>query len=370
MPYSKPLIQMVFILQAMDFGSTKRVSTRQKCRVVRDWKRLTHVLGALCLLTSTALDAASDLELEGSIALGFDSNPAQTTTGPDLAFARYAVVARRFWSASDEQVFSLGGRGWYRDYEAANDAYRLDLLGEWSRESASGLGLWQIDLSASAYRDALVTADERDEAAIGLRYAHLLSARYTLGLSAEVRRLDYLHTTLPWAGRPGSASNSRSGSGSSRAPSLGDTGRNHSSQSAQQRDDTRLELSLDVTHHWSPVLSTRVALTHTENDSSIDLERYRRPGLSGSVRLELSEVWQLEAGVSGSLTRYTGTPSHREREDRRFGLSLAARHRLAKPAGDGAECRCRIEWLDNDSTLADYSFQQWVTECGLSWSLR
>lgn len=312
--------------------------------------------------------------MEGSIALGFDSNPAQMTTGSELAFARYAIEAWRAWSASHGQVFSLGGRGWYRDYEAANDAYRLDLIGEWSRESASGLGLWQLDLSAGAYRDALVSADERDEAAIGLRYDHLLSARYTLGLSAEVRRLDYLHVTLPWTGRPGSASNSRSGSGSgsgaNRAPSLGETGRNRRSQSARQRDDTRLEFGLDVTRHWSPGLSTRVALTHAENDSSVHLENYRRPGLSGSVQLDPSEDWQLEAGVSGSFTRYTGTHSHLEREDRRFGLSLAVRHRLAQRAGDGAEWQCRIEWLDNDSTLADYSFQQWVTECGLSWSLR
>jgi len=354
------------MIQILDSGSTKRVSTRQKCRAVRDSSPWTHVLGALCLLTSTGQGAANDLQLEGSIGLGFDSNPAQTHTGTELAFARYAVEAGRSWSTSDGPVFNLGGRGWYRDYEAANDAYGLDLFGEWSRESASGLGLWQLDLSAGGYRDALVPADERDEAAIGLRYDHLLSARYTLGLSTDVRRLDYLHAALPWTGRPGSTSKA----GSKRATSLDETDRNLSSRFARHRDDTRLEFGLDVTRHWSPGLSTRFALAYAENDSSVHLESYRRPGLGGSLRLEPSEDWRLEAGFNWSLTRYTRTPSHHEREDSEFGLSLAVSRRLNPPVGDGAEWRCRLEWLGNDSTLADYSFQQWVTECGLSWSLR
>ena len=363
MPCFKPLILIVFIMQTQNSDSTKRVSTRQKCRAVRGSRPFAYALGALSLLlTSTGLGAADDLQLDASIALGFDSNPAQTRTGPDLAFTRYAVEASRSWSANAGQAFSLGGGGWYRDYEAANDAYRLNLLGEWSRESASGLGLWRLNLAGSAYRDALVPADERDEAGVGARYDHLISARYTLGLSVDVRQLDYLHPALPWAGRPGGASNSGS--------KHGEAGRNRSSQMARHRDDTRLELGLDVTRHWSPGLSTRFALAYAENDSSVHLESYRRPGLSGSLRLEPSEDWQVEAAVSGSLTRYTKTPSHREREDRQFGLSLALRRRFAAPPGDGAEWQCRLTWLDSDSTLADYSFQQWVTECGLSWSLR
>lgn len=365
MPYFKLLIFRDFRLQTLDSRSTERVLTRQKCRAVRDSGPLAHILGALCVLTSTAPCAASDLELDGSIALGFDSNPAQTRTGPELAFARYAVEALRSWSTSDgHHVFSLSGGGWYRDYEAANDAYRLNLISEWSRETASGLGLWRFELAGSAYRDALVPADERDEAGVGVRYDHLLSARHTLGLRVDVRRLDYLHATLPWAGRPGSASNS----GSGRTMTMGDIGRNDG-QSAQHRDDTNIELGLDVTRHWSRILSTRLSLTHAENDSSIHLERYRRPGLSGSMRLEPSKDWWLEAGASWSLTRYAETPRHREREDRQFGLSLAVRHRLAKYTDNDAEWQCRLEWLDSDSTLADYSFQQWVTQCGLSWSL-
>jgi len=324
---------------------------------------LTHALGVFCLLlTSTDPSTANALQLEGSIALGFDANPAQTRTGPELAFARYAVEAWRSWSVSDGQTLSLSGGGWYRDNESANDAYRLDLMGEWSRETASGLGLWQLDLNAGAYRDALVSADERDEVAIGLHYGQLLSARQTLGLSAELRRLDYRHVTEPWAGRPGSTPNPES----ARASDLKNGARNQG-QSARPREDRALTLGLDLTQHWSPDLSTQLALTYAANESSVRLEGYRRPGLSGLLRLELSELWRLEAGAGWLLSRYDETPRDHEREDRQLSLSLSAVRRLARSA---AEWRCRLEWLDNDSTLADYSFQQWVTECGLSWSLR
>ncbi|MBN2885241.1 MAG: hypothetical protein JXM75_00840 [Chromatiaceae bacterium] len=262
----------------------------------------------------------------------------------------------------DEQILSLGASGWYRDNESANDAYRLDLLGAWSRESASGRGLWQLDLSAGAYRDALVPADERDEVAIGLRYDHLLSARQTLGLSAELRRLDYRHVTGPWAGRPGSAPNPES----ARASDLKNGARNQG-QSARPREDRALTLGLDLTQYWSPDLSTQLALTYAANESSVRLEGYRRPGLTGLMRWDLSDLWRLEAGAGWLLSRYGANPREREREDRQLSLNLSVFHRLARSA---AEWQCRLEWLDNDSTLADYSFQQWVTDCGLSWSLR
>jgi hypothetical protein len=346
-------------------GSTKTAVARQKCRTIRRSPGLVPALvGAFCLSLGGIALADGAFELDGALGLGLDSNPAQSHSGSALAFARYAVEALRSWS-SDDDTLSLGGGGWYRDYEGPNDAYRLNLLTEWSRETGSGRGLWRFSLAGVAYRDALVPADARNEAAFGLRYDQLLSARHTLGLSVETRRLAYRQASLPWAGRPGAgASSSADRDGGSQGT---DRGRG---AVAVRRDDQRLRLGLDFTRHWSPGVSTRLALFYVDNDSPVHIEGYQRPGVDMRWRLEPNDIWRLEAGVGWSLTRYDAAPRRQEREDRQLSLGLAVHRSLGDLGWREAEFQCALDWLDSESTLEAYAFRQWVTQCGWFWSFR
>ncbi|AFL75787.1 hypothetical protein [Thiocystis violascens] len=158
---------------------------------------------ALCLFANGPVMADPALRLDGEIDVGYDSNPAQSDTGPALAFMRYAFdLARQ--TRLIGAALTVGASGWYRDNEADNDSSRLTLGADWSRTIAEGAGQLTLALAGSAYRDALVPADSRNEAALTLRYDHTLTARDTLGLTVESRRLAYRDASLPWSGRPGS----------------------------------------------------------------------------------------------------------------------------------------------------------------------
>ena len=322
----------------------------------------------LGLTMATSAVAGDGFDLNGVMALGFDSNPAQSRSGPELAFARYAFDARRAWSDAGGRL-ALEGSGWYRDYEAANDAYRLALGGAWSRETAAGLGSWRIGLAGVAYRDALVPDDERNEAALEIRYDRLLSARHSLSLNVEVRRLDYLNASLPWAGRPGSGALSGAGPAEPEPAVRGQGAGGGRGALAVRRNDRLLAVGLDFARHWSPDVSTRFSLSYADNDSPVRLEGYARPGLGARLQVKLDHAWRLDAELAWSLTRYDAAPRRLTREDRQVSLGLAARRALGGTERRG-EFHCALDWLDSDSTLEPYAFRQWVTQCGLSWSLR
>ena len=332
----------------------------------------------LALLIGWPVLASEPVGVRADLALGYDSNPAQAREGEGLAFTRCAVEAARVWPL-DGTALGLTASGWYRDSEAANDSYRLALSGDWARETHSGAGLLKVSISGAAYRDQRVPADARDEAALGLRYSYILSARHTLGLSAEWRRLAYRNASLPWAGRPGSDSASgagrRSGSGAG-SESGSESGRGASGSGRSggavpvRRDDDRLTLGLDLARHWGPDLVSVVSAAHARNDSEVAAEAYDRDGLGLTLRFAPRDPWRIELGLDGALIRYDRAPRHRKREDLELGLTLAVRRALPAIAQEAGEFYCALEWMDSDSTLAERSFQQQVTQCGFSWAFR
>ena len=339
------------------------------------------IAGALSLLLLLAGDPAlanelrtgEPLAIRSEVAFGYDSNPAQSREGPELAFARYGVEAARIWPLAGAE-FGLAASGWYRDNEADNDSYRLTLTGDWTRATDSGAGLLKVSVAGTASRDRLVPADERDEAAVGIRYSRVLSARHTLGLNGELRRLAYRNASLPWAGRPGASvgagSGSKSGGGS-------DTGRNASTDNrhrndtlAVRRDDDLFGVGLDLTRHWLPSLASVLSVAHARCASSVTAQTYDRDDLGLALRVTPADRWRLELGLGWSFTRYAEISRQDRREDERRSLTFAARRALPGSGPGEGEAFCGVEWLDSDSTRAERSFQQQVTQCGLSWSFR
>ena len=309
---------------------------------------------SLLLLTSGSSLAApapsSDTEIGGEISAGYDSNPAQSHDGPELAFARIAIAAARQMRLGGSEL-TVGASGWFRDNESDNDSSRLTLRTDWSRETAQGAGLLTLAVAGAAYRDALVPADERNEAALTLRYDHSLTARDTLGLLGETRRLAYINPALPWSGRPGSAP-------SGRASNRSEHGR---APAALRRDDWLSSLGLDATHHWSPTLATVLTLAVARCDSTVSVEAYSRRGIELLMRVAPAPKWHLEFGLGWALNQYDQAPQQQEREDIQHAAELALRHTIGH-----SEWFCRLDWLDSNSTHAEQSFQQQVIGCGLA----
>ncbi|NEX19961.1 hypothetical protein G3480_06480 [Thiorhodococcus mannitoliphagus] len=329
---------------------------RARCRARgRDrcgWLDLALILLGYSMIFGPTSILADPLQLGLDLSAGYDTNPAQSQEGPELAFARYAVTLSRPipWNESNLGL-SIGG--WYRDYEAANDSYRLTLGADWQHDLWEGLGLLRLALEGAAYRDALVPADERDEIAVTARVARILNARATLGLTAEARRLAYRNASLPWSGRPGS---SRAGASAGRSESAG-------MGLATRRDDDLFGVGLDLSYDWAPEVATRLSLTAARCDSPVPVQAYWRHGVGLDVETIPRASWRLSLGLSLSRTAYDRAPRRDTRTDDQLGASLALRRDLGEVEGF-----CALAWLKSDSTVESRSFRQWVSSCGLAWS--
>jgi hypothetical protein len=286
-----------------------------------------------------------------SASIGLDSNPAQRREASALAFARYSLDAgrRTRWRLLDiEGVFA----GWYRDYEGANDSYRLAAQGRYLQETQQGRGLLSLALDAALYRDQLVAADERNEAALRLRYDFLSGARDELGIALEYRALAYRNSSLPWAGRPGGVNKRLS---SARA-------QQEQKHRAVRRDERSTRLLFDVVHHWTQTLSGALNISFARLDSNAPAEAYRRYGAALQTDFELTPDWLLAFTVAAYYSDYDQAPRQWRRQDRLRFADLALRRTMG-----AAELICAVSYQHNASSIDVKSFRQTVSECGLLW---
>jgi len=291
-------------------------------------------------------------QLFAQIMLGYDSNPAQTQTPAGAAFASYAagIENERY---IDGSAWGLSLNAWYRDYEGMGDSYRTNLLGSWSTETEDGLGRVTLSIEGNLYRDALVPADERNEAALALGWSRSLSARDDFTIETAVRWLAYRNESLPWQGRPGAATANRSPRGAEREGSL----------AAVRRTDRIASLDLHSAHYWTPTISTSVDLYLARRDSPVRLEAYRQLGAGLSLRLTPATDWQLDLALDGYGRQYDRAPRQLERNDKRLGAALVLRRKM-----DAGELSCGLETSHNRSNISTKSFRQWVSQCGSFWT--
>jgi len=315
---------------------------------------------ALLLLfsASTAVIAANTpFDFSGKLSVGYDSNPAQTNEKQGFAFVHTDLGAA--YHASD--ALTVGFNSWFRDFTANNLISRLTLYTDWSHDIAQDTGLLTVSLTAAAYRDTIVAADERDEMALTLRYDQVLNARNSLSIQGELRQLAYQQAALPWAGRPGS---------DAREPNAG--GRKiikpfeiaPNDNDASGRTDWQSAVRIDLTHYWSPTRSSLFTLGVDRCNSPIATEAYTRHSMSGVMHWKPASKWSIELNLDWSQLRYDAAPQQRERIDSQRGLGFELRRRLQL----NGMWFCRIDWLESTSTHSERGFQQQVNSCGLAWS--
>jgi hypothetical protein len=328
----------------------------QRAQSNRNAARRTHArrctLPLALLAAGPILAAPLSGELEGDVSAGYDSNPAQSHEATGLAFARYVFAAVQPIGLGGADV-SLGASGFYTDYEAANDNYRFALNADWSGTWPDDSGVMTLSAAVAAYRDALVPADARNEAALTLRYERILTARDSLNLTAEIRQLAYIYPSLPWAGRPGSGPS---------LPAASQSGRARGGL-AVRRTDLLSGLGIDVTHAWSPTLTSVLSAAITRCNSPVPVDAYVRSGAGFQIRAEPAVAWSLELGLGWSRTAYDRAPQQQERVDNELAAGLTLRRTI-----DQAALFCSLDWINSQSTIATRAFRQQVTQCGLSWS--
>ncbi|MCG6941597.1 MAG: hypothetical protein LJE69_10140 [Thiohalocapsa sp.] len=311
--------------------------------------------------------------LSAELGLGFDSNPAQSSDAVSLGFAEVGLGAQ--WQVRDD--LSFDAEAGYRDYAGANDNWTAAVRIDWLA-AAEGARSDPLTLSAEAgvYRDQLVTADARNELALAGRWQPIVTPRTELVVGAELRGQHYLNSSLPWSGRPGSASRGRTRraqrtrlSAQRGAPGAGvdrSTGATALDALAgfepRQRYDGLAILSLDGAWYFSALLSGLGTLSLGRRASTEPAESYDNVAVDLLFSRGGVAGWTLELGLGWYRSDYDRAPQDLHRRDEGRSLALAARRPLGR-----AELSCSVSWLDNRSTVAIKSFAQAVTWCGLAW---
>jgi hypothetical protein len=292
--------------------------------------------------------------VSGAFSLGYDSNPAQRRDGPSLGFAQANLEVTQPLPLG----LSLAGDLWLRDHAGHNDSQRLDLTVAWWR----ALGKTQLEFWGTTgwYRDQLVRADERDEAALGTKLTRVLSPRLDLAFVTERRWFAYRHRVLPWAGRPGGVALAASG------PSSGGCGHGAGmgggcQYNARRRDDRLDLLAADLTWMLSPRLNLILGVERAWRHSSIALDANDQRGARLGLGFDPSRRFGLTLELGASRLDYARAPQRIERVDhqRWVGLGVVRRQRR-----DQGVIFCQLDLLDSRSTIALETFTQWVGSCG------
>lgn len=309
---------------------------RRNIAVRRGWS-------VVAILVVSPLSAVADLS--GRLSLGYDTNPAQRRHAEALVFGGYQWSALRHFDLESTDL-EIRFDGEYRDYQGANDNFLLGLRGDWSRALGDGGDRVVLSFEADLYRDHLVPADEREEAAAGLRYDGLLSARSEFALGAEWRWLGYRNASLPWAGRPGG-----SNGGAGLRPG----------QRPVRRDDRLGTLSAEYRYFAGPASEAVFSAHYARLQSPVGQEAYRELGAGVGAAWQPSPGWGLELAADCYRRNYGQGRSRRQRDDDRFVLGAS----LKRILGDN-ELQLGFSQVRNESNVRSKTFDQWVAEFGIA----
>ncbi len=311
--------------------------------------------------------SASAVDLTAELASGYDSNPALIDPPEGSGFSLYAFKAGQPLSLTEALGLDLSVEGRYQDYWSVGDNYRLQADGSFTVALADGRFLPAFVGEVAAYRDALIEADERDEAMVGIRTDWILSKRATLGLEQTCRWLSYKNWALPFSGKGQSGMNGERG----RSPFHPETEPPKRRRSPIRtlyppRDNRLLSTTLDLDAFLLPSLTGRVFVEYGDLDASLDMESYRE--IMGGMTLSWlpAPEWLLEIDAAWQRTDYHDVPEtlihvRETNHVRSAGIQISRFWR-------GFEFFGQAGWKLGDAPLDYASYTQVVIQCGLSFS--
>ena len=157
-------------------------------------------MGAFLLLFLMAPHSQA-VDLTAELTAGYDSNPALIDPAEGSGFSAYAFRAGQPLALTEGLDLDLSVEGRYQDYWSVEDNYRVQADGALSVVLANGRFLPALVGEVAAYRDALIEADERNEAMVGFRADWVMSKRATLGFEQSCRWLSYMNWAMPFSGK-------------------------------------------------------------------------------------------------------------------------------------------------------------------------
>jgi len=242
------------------------------------------------------------VDLTADLTAGYDSNPALTDPSEDSGFSVYGLRAGQPFVLTDDLGLDLSVEGRYQDYWSVGDNYRVQADGSITYILADGRFLPSLMGEAAAYRDALIEADERNEAMVGIGADWIISSRLTLGFEETCRWLSYLNWAMPFSGKRQGRKEVKGGKGGGRfstafRPERGWEPSPWGLDSAEKgnsplytlyppRNNRLLSTALNLDIFILSSLTGRVYAAYGDLDASLDMESYRE--IQGGAALSWS----------------------------------------------------------------------------------
>jgi hypothetical protein len=337
----------------------------------------------LCVFVTALCAEAMDLTAE--LTAGYDSNPSLIDPSEGSGFSVYALRAGQPFTLTDDLGLDLSVDGRYQDYWSVGDNYRIQADGSVTYILAHGRFLPALMGEVAAYRDALIEADERNEAMVGVRADWIISKRATLGFEQTCRWLSYRNWALPFSGkgqgrRDGKGGKREKGGGhfaeglqaekgrglSQRGPDPSAGGKSPLDTLYPPRDNRLLSTTLNLEIFLLSSLTGRVYAAYGDLNASLDMESCRE--LQGGVALSWlpAAEWLVEVEAAWFRTDYHKVPLNMTcvRETNNVwsaGIQISRFWR-------GFEFFGQAGWKSGDAPLDYESYTQTVIQCGLSYS--
>ncbi|MBW1784730.1 MAG: hypothetical protein JRL30_28790, partial [Deltaproteobacteria bacterium] len=234
---------------------------------------------------------------------------------------------------------------------------------------------------AAVYRDALVEADERNEAMIGISAKWIISSRLNLGFEQTYRWLNYRNWAKPFSGKGQGRKSDKGGKGGKGAssgvrmdlPGKTQPAAPHSGQGKSPlntfyspRDNRLLSTALDLDIFISAPLTARVYAAYGDLNSSLDMESYRE--ILAGVALSWFPAPQWLAGVEATWSRmeYHQIPKGMACV-RSTNYIWSAELQVSRFWGN-FEFFGALGWKSGDAPLDYETYSQTVIQCGLSYT--
>ena len=343
---------------------------------------VSHLVLAALLFFLLPAPHSEAVDLTAELTGGYDSNPALTDPSDGSGFSVYGVRVGQPFVLTDGLGLDLSMEGRYQDYWSVGDNYRVQADGAVTYKLASGRFLPALLGEVAAYRDALIEADERNEAMVGIRADWIISSRLTLGFEQSFRWLSYSNWALPFSGKGQGRKETKDGKGG-RSHSEGflpeagwkaspwgldaaENGKSPLSTLYPPRDNRLLSTGLNLDIFILSSLNGRVFAAYGDLVSSLDMESYREIQAGAALSWAPASEWLVEAEAAWFRTDYHRVPENMIRV-RQTNDVWSAGIQVSRFWGT-FEVFGQAGWKSGDAPLDYESYTQTVIQCGLSYS--
>ncbi|MFO7599933.1 MAG: hypothetical protein R6X27_09010 [Candidatus Desulfacyla sp.] len=340
------------------------------------------LVGAALLYFLLMVPHSLAVDLTAELTAGYDSNPALIDPSEASGFSVYGLRAGQPLGLTDDLSLDLSVEGRYQDYWSVGDNYRVQADGAITYSLAEGKFLPALMGEVAAYRDALIEADDRNEAMVGVRADWIMSSRLTLGFEQSCRWLSYLNWAMPFSGKGQGRQDAKGGKSGKRSspafrpekgwepspwrPDSGEKGNSPLHTLYPPRDNRLLATALNLDIFILSSLTGRVYGAYGDLDASLDMESYREIQAGAALSWAPAPEWLVGVEAAWFRTNYHRVPESITRVRESNDL-WSAGIQVSRFWGD-FEIFGQAGWKSGDAPLDYESYTQTVVQCGFSYS--